>query len=121
VAFNCSEGWLFIRALCCPGFRQWRNIAIEKYRNQIIDIPKVAAELNVDTLLTGNFIRDGDDLRITCQLIDVKTQNIRWKGSFDLKYEKLLTVQDNVAQQIIKGLEVNLSPSEAERLKQEKT
>ncbi len=93
------------------------SYAIEKYRDQVIDIPKVAADLNVDTLLTGNFIRDGDDLRITCQLIDVKTQNILWKGSFDLKYEKLLTVQDNVAQQIIKGLEVNLSPSEAERLK----
>ena len=34
-----------------------------------------------------------------------------------LKYDKLLSVQDNVAQQIIKGLELNLSPSEAERLK----
>jgi DNA-binding winged helix-turn-helix (wHTH) protein/TolB-like protein/Tfp pilus assembly protein PilF len=93
------------------------SYAIEKYRNQVIDIQKVARDLNVDTLLTGNFIRDGNDLRITCQLIDVKTQNILWKGAFDLKYERLLTVQDNVAQEIIKDLELQLSPSEAERLK----
>jgi DNA-binding winged helix-turn-helix (wHTH) protein/TolB-like protein/Tfp pilus assembly protein PilF len=91
--------------------------AVQKYRNQVIDISKVAGDLNVDTLLTGNFIHEGDDLRITSQLIDVKTDKILWKGAFDLKYDRLLTVQDNVAQEIIKGLELNLSPSEAERLK----
>ena len=93
--------------------------AIEKYRNQTIDIPKVAADLNVDTLLTGNFIREGDDLRITYQLIDVKTDKILGQGMIDLKYDKLMTVQDQVAQQIIKQLELNPSPSEAERIKRE--
>jgi len=91
--------------------------AIQKYRSQAIDIPKVAADLNVDTLLTGTFIRDGDDLRIACQLIDVKTENLLWKGAFDLKYDKLLTVQETVANQIIRGLKLTLSPSEVERLK----
>ena len=94
--------------------------AISGYKNQSIDIPKVAAELHVDTLLTGNFILEGDDVRITSQLIDVKTQNILWRGAFDLKYEKLLTLQDSVASQIIKGLELSLSPLEAEKLKPEK-
>jgi DNA-binding winged helix-turn-helix (wHTH) protein/TolB-like protein/Tfp pilus assembly protein PilF len=93
------------------------SAAVQKYRDQVIDIPKVAAELNVDTLLTGNFIRDGDDLRITYQLVDAKTDKIIDRGTVDLKYDKLLTVQDNVAQQIVKGLELNLSPSEAARLK----
>jgi DNA-binding winged helix-turn-helix (wHTH) protein/TolB-like protein len=91
--------------------------AVEKYRDQVIDIQKVATELNVDTLLTGNFVREGDDLRITSELIDVRTQRILWKEAFDLKYEKLLTIQESVAHQIVKGLEVHLSPTEAERLK----
>lgn len=93
------------------------SYAIEKYRNQVVDIPKVAAELNVDTLLTGTFIHEGDDLRIACQLIDVKTENMLWQGTFDLKFDKLLTLQDKVAQQIIQGLALSLSPSEAELLK----
>ncbi|MBV9304469.1 MAG: winged helix-turn-helix domain-containing protein [Acidobacteriaceae bacterium] len=91
--------------------------AIEKYRTQPVDIPRVASELNVDTLLTGTFIREGDDLRITYQLVDAKTDRILGKDEIDLKYDKLLTVQDNVTQQIIKSLELNLSPSEAERIK----
>jgi serine/threonine-protein kinase len=91
--------------------------SVDKYRNQILDAKKVGADLNVDTLLTGNFIKDGDDLRITTQLVDVKLDKIIWEDAIDLKYDKLLTVQDRVAQQIIKGLELNLSPSEAANLK----
>ncbi len=94
--------------------------SIDKYRNQVIDPKKVAAELDVDTLLTGSFVKDGDDLRITTQLIDVKPDKILWDEAIDLKYDKLLTVQDRVAQQIVTGLELNLSPAEAASLKPEK-
>ena len=93
------------------------SYAVEKYRDQTVDIPKVATDLDVDTLLTANYIRDGDDLRITCQLVNVKTRNILWKGAFDLRYQKLLTVQDQVSEQIIHGLELNLSTSEAAQMK----
>jgi serine/threonine protein kinase/TolB-like protein len=93
--------------------------SVDKYRNQIIDPQKVAADLNVDTLLTGSFIKEGDDLRITTQLIDVKPDKILWQDTIDLKYDKLLTVQDRVSQQIIHGLELNLSPAEAANLKPE--
>jgi DNA-binding winged helix-turn-helix (wHTH) protein/TolB-like protein len=93
--------------------------AIQKYRDQAIDIPKVAAELNVETLLTGTFIREGDNLRVNAQLIDAKTQNILWRDTLDLKYDKLLGVQDTVARQIVNGLALNLTPSESERMKPE--
>lgn len=93
------------------------STAIEKYRNQAIDVHKVAADLNVDTLLTANFIHEGDDLRITYQLIDAKSDKIEGKGTIDVKYDKLLRVQDSVAQEIISILELNLSPAEAERIK----
>ena len=93
--------------------------AIEKYKGQTIDPRKVATDLNVDTLLTGTFIHEGDDLRITYQLIDGRTEKILGRDVINFKYEKLLTVQDDVTQQIIKGLALNLSPSEVARLKLE--
>jgi DNA-binding winged helix-turn-helix (wHTH) protein/TolB-like protein len=91
--------------------------AIQKYRDQTIDIPRVAAELNVETLLTGTFVREGDNLRVNLELIDVKSQNILWRDTLNLKYDKLLGVQDTVSQQIIRGLELHLTPSETERMK----
>src|SRR5580704_2644553 len=95
------------------------SAAIEKYRGTTIDLQKVAAELKVDTLLTGSFIRDGDNLRITYQLVDAKTEKILGRGMIDLKYDNLLTVQDKVTSQLISELQLNLSPVETEHLKPE--
>ena len=95
------------------------SAAIEKYRGTAIDLQKVAADLKVDTLLTGSFIRDGDNLRITYQLVDAKTEKILGQGVIDLKYDNLLTVQDKVTSQLISELQLSLSSSEAERLKPE--
>ena len=92
---------------------------VGKYRNEIIDPQKAAEELRVGTLLTGSFLRDGDRLRINAQLIDVPQEKILWQDTIDLKYDRLLSVQDTVSQQIIKGLEVSLSPSEKEKLRPE--
>ena len=95
------------------------SAAIEKYRRTAIDLQKVAADLKVDTLLTGSFIRDGDNLRITYQLVDAKTEKILGQGVIDLKYDNLLAVQDKVAGQLISELQLNLPPGEAEHLKPE--
>jgi len=93
------------------------STAVEKYRGKLIDIASVGSDLKVDTLLTGSFLRDGDNLRITYQLIEVKTEKILGRGTIDLKYDNLLRVQDQVAEQIISKLQLNLSPSEAQHLK----
>jgi DNA-binding winged helix-turn-helix (wHTH) protein/TolB-like protein/tetratricopeptide (TPR) repeat protein len=95
------------------------SAAIQKYRGTPIDLQKVAADLKVDTLLTGSFIREGDDLRITYQLVDAKIEKIIGQGVIDLKYDNRLTVQDKVTSQLISELQLSLSPTEAERLKRE--
>jgi TolB-like protein/DNA-binding winged helix-turn-helix (wHTH) protein len=95
------------------------SATIEKYRGKPIDLQKVATDLKVDTILTGSFVRDGDKLRITYQLVDAKTEKILGQGIIDLKYDDLLTVQDRVTSQLISELRLNLSPAEAERLKPE--
>ncbi len=89
---------------------------IDKYRNQTIDPRQVADDLKVDLLLTGSFIKEGDDLRITAQLVDVNRNQFVWQDTMDLKYDKLSTVQDEVTANVIRGLQLNLSPAEKENL-----
>lgn len=89
---------------------------VEPYRNEDVDPRKIARDLNVNTLLTGAFLKDGADLRITVQLIDIPGNRIIWRDSMDVRYERLLEVQDRVAQQIVNGLEINLSPSQSHTL-----
>jgi TolB-like protein len=93
----------------------------EKYRGMDVDPKKVAVELDVDTLMTGTFLKEGNNLRVTVQLIDVNKGEIISRFPFETKYEKLVTVQDQVAHNIIEGLHLNLSPAEAEQLRQQTT
>lgn len=91
--------------------------AAEKYRGRSLDYQTIARDLKVDTLLTGTFLREGEDLRITYQLIDVKMERILGTGTVDLKYDNLLRVQDQVAEQVIQKLNLNVSSAEAERVR----
>jgi TolB-like protein len=95
--------------------------SVDKFRNQAVAPQTAARELHVDTLLTGTYVRDGDDLRITAQLIDIKPEKILWEDTIDLKYDRLLTVQDTVAERVLNGLEVQLSPEEKAKLRPEQT
>lgn len=91
--------------------------AIEKYRNRQPDPRQAGSDLGVDTLLTGSYIKEGGDLRITAQLVDLKTLNILWRDTIDVPYNNLIAVNDNVAAKIISNLELNLTPAEAQTLK----
>lgn len=91
--------------------------AVNRYREGAADLPKIAADLNADMLLTGTYLKDGDDLRITARLIGFKPQAVVWQDTLNIKYGKLLTVQDGVARMIIQGLSLHLGPDERARLK----
>jgi DNA-binding winged helix-turn-helix (wHTH) protein/TolB-like protein len=90
--------------------------AVAKTSQAEPDPQTVSRELNVDKLLTGTFLKEGDDLRINLQLIDVPNKQVLWAQPLDLKYDRLLTVQDRVTQQVLAGLHVNLTPIESEQL-----
>ncbi|HKC89465.1 MAG TPA: FlgO family outer membrane protein [Blastocatellia bacterium] len=89
---------------------------IQKYGKGHLDPKQVAAELNVDKLLTGTFLKEGDDLRINLQLVDVTANQVLWSESLNLKREKLTTIQDRVTQEVIRRLSVSLTPAESAQL-----
>jgi DNA-binding winged helix-turn-helix (wHTH) protein/TolB-like protein len=91
--------------------------AVERYKGHSIDLKRAVAELKVDTLLTGNFIRDGGRLRITYLLVDARADKILTTDSIELEYDELLAVHDDVARQIVNGLQLKLSPAEVEHIK----
>jgi DNA-binding winged helix-turn-helix (wHTH) protein/TolB-like protein/Flp pilus assembly protein TadD len=88
---------------------------VSKYRNQWIDAKAVANELKVQTMLTGTYQREGDDITINTQLIDIKSDRTVWQESIRLKYNRVVEIQDKVAQQVIHGLQVQMSSDERER------
>jgi len=87
-----------------------------KLKDSDKDIIAIARELNVQYVLEGSVRKAGDDLRITAQLIDARTDDHlgaeRYSGTMDDVFE----MQERLARNIVEALKVSLSPEEQRRL-----
>jgi DNA-binding winged helix-turn-helix (wHTH) protein/TolB-like protein/Tfp pilus assembly protein PilF len=90
---------------------------VAKYRDGDADPRAVAEELHVQAVLTGNYIKEGNRLRVSAELIDVAKGEVLWRDTLDVPYDQLMTVQDRVAESAVRGLRLRILPQEAERLK----
>jgi len=89
---------------------------IVKYQNKTVDAAAAGRELRVDAILTATFLRAGDRLRVTAQLLDVRTSEILWSERIDADARDIIGVQDTIVQRIVEGLRLELSPDEKVQL-----
>jgi serine/threonine-protein kinase len=85
---------------------------IVKYQGKQFDPGDVGRELDVDAILTASFLRAKDHLRVTVQLLDVRTSEILWSHRIDADASDIMAVQDKIVQHIVDGLRVELSADE---------
>jgi len=82
------------------------------YKNQAVDVRKVARDLGVRYVLEGSVRRAGDHVRINAQLIDGRTGNHLWAERYDREYADIFALQDKVLEEIVGALSVQLTESE---------
>jgi serine/threonine protein kinase/tetratricopeptide (TPR) repeat protein len=85
---------------------------IVRYQGKQYDPGDVGRELDVDAILTASFLRAADHLRVTVQLLDVRTSEILWSDRIDADASDIIAVQDTIVQHIMDGLRVELTPAE---------
>lgn len=89
---------------------------VAKYQGAEVD-PRVAGqELRVNAVLSAGFIRSGDKIRVTAQLLDVLSGDILWSDRIDAQGSDILALQDSIAQRILEGLRLELSDKEQQKL-----
>jgi eukaryotic-like serine/threonine-protein kinase len=89
---------------------------IAKYQGKEIDPREAGKELRVHAVLSAGFLRAGDKLRVTAQLLDVLTGDILWSDRIDAEGSDILALQDGIAHRILEGLRLELTDLEAEKL-----
>jgi serine/threonine-protein kinase len=89
--------------------------AVLKYSGAAADPTQAARELQVDSVVAGNYQATGGVIRVSVQLIDHGAT--RWASRYDLQGSDMLKFEDEVAQKVLDGLSVQLSGSEQERMK----
>ncbi len=87
-----------------------------RYRNTDKPMPQIAQELGVDGLIEGSVAREGDQVRITVQLIHGPTDNHLWAESYQRELRSILALQGEVAQAIARQIRAQVTPQEEARL-----
>ncbi|MDT7604931.1 MAG: eukaryotic-like serine/threonine-protein kinase [Acidobacteriota bacterium] len=85
---------------------------IAKYQGQQVDPLAAGREMSVGAVLSANFLRAGEKLRVNAQLLDVASGTLLWSDRIDASAEDIIEVQDTIAQRIVQGLRVELGADE---------
>jgi len=75
-----------------------------KYVALDLDPKKVGQELRVGRILSGSFRKQGEQLMVTLEAIDVPTERALWQTTVSAKVEDLIGLQEQLSTQVQHGL-----------------
>ena len=90
--------------------------SVMQYKGTNKSVPQIARELNVDAIVEGSIIRAGDQVRISVQLIDGRTDRHLWADNYQRELRSILSLQDDVAKAIAAQVKVTVAPEEQQLL-----
>lgn len=80
------------------------------FRSRDAGIEEIADRLGVEAVVEGSIRRDGDQLRVSVELVDAATGFQIWSDSYDRTVDDIFTIQDDIATAIVGALRVQLVP-----------
>jgi DNA-binding winged helix-turn-helix (wHTH) protein/TolB-like protein/Tfp pilus assembly protein PilF len=90
--------------------------AIRRYAQSNPDALTAGRELNVDAVLEGNLQVVGERIRVTVQLMNVKSGNPTWAGTFEEKFTDVFALQDSIAEKVSKAIKGEITAAEREKI-----
>jgi TolB-like protein/DNA-binding SARP family transcriptional activator/cytochrome c-type biogenesis protein CcmH/NrfG len=90
--------------------------SVMQYRDTEKSLRTIGAELGAGAIVEGSVQRVGEEVRITAQLIDARTDRHLWGASYSGALQDILTVQSEVAVRVAEALEAELLPNERAQL-----
>src|SRR5437764_1390500 len=94
---------------------------IVKYQGVQVDPRQAGREMSVSAVLSAGFLRAGDRIRVTAQLVDVDSGDLLWSDRIDADATDIINVQDTITQEICDGLRLELTSDEKDQLERAKT
>ena len=102
-----------INALCrIRGLRVASRTGSFQFRDGSAGLREIGHALRVDTVLEGSVRRSGQRLRITVQLIDAARGFHLWSESFDREMSDVFAIQQEIARNVARSLQITLTPQE---------
>jgi TolB-like protein len=93
-----------------PGLRVASRTSAFTFRGSKESLPEIARQLNVDHIVEGSVRKAGNRIRVTIQLIDVRSDSHLWAETYDRELADALEIQREIAEKIAAALKVEFEP-----------
>ena len=93
----------------------------ERFRDSKLSIVEIAKSIGVNYILEGSVRKQGDQVRITVQLIDGKTDRHMWSENYDRELADIFLIQSEIAKNIARELKAVITPFEKTLIEKEPT
>lgn len=94
------------------------HTSVMRFKNPQRSVPEIARILNVDAVVEGSVIRDGNNIRVTAQLIRGATDEHFWSETYDREFRDVLTLESDMAQAIAGKVAATVTGDEQKRIAQ---
>jgi len=78
--------------------------ATRKYVDSDLDLRQVGQQLHVGRLLTGHFLRQGEQLTVTLEAVDVTSDRLLWQTTVTTGVNDVIALQGQLTAQVQQGL-----------------
>jgi TolB-like protein len=91
-----------------PQLKVVARTSVFQFKGKGGDIREIGRKLGVTNIIEGSVRRDGEQVRITAQLVRVADGFHIWSETYDRKLESVFALQDEIAQRIGAALKLSL-------------
>ncbi len=91
-----------------PNLRVTAKTSSFSFRGKGLDIKTIAAKLNVKNILEGSVQKAGNNLRISADLVNVKTDATLWSKTYDGTLNNIFALQDSISGNVAEALNAAL-------------
>jgi hypothetical protein len=85
-------------------------------QGEAVDVPTVGRELHAEYVLTGHYLREGGMIRLAVELVNARANDMVWREDIEVQYENAFKLQDIVARKVLRGLKVQFSKKQKDRM-----
>ena len=99
-----------------PNLNVKARSSVFRYKGKEASPQTIGKELNVQAILNGRVVQHGDQLTLGVELIDVRTENILWAEQYNRKQADLVTLQGDIARDVVSKLRSKLSGADEQKV-----
>jgi eukaryotic-like serine/threonine-protein kinase len=75
-----------------------------KYNGANLDLQQVGREMHVANIVTGHYLKEGDQLQITLEAIDVENNRTLWRDTMTIAAPDLIAMREQITAKVRQGL-----------------